>query len=819
MRKTQFTLAPLALAAFLALSATGGTAHAQASPAINISIGAQPLGQALNELARQAGLQLSFPAALVVGTQAPRVSGSLTPRQALDRLLAGSGLAADIRGTEVVVRQAPSAESSTGLTLAPVTVTAQVERMGLTEGTGSYTTRSTSAATGLNLSLRETPQSVTVVTRQRMDDQGLNQLGQVLEQTPGLSVQQAGGGSTASATYVYSRGYRINSFQIDGATVSPYTLSIDGTGYTDMAGLDTAVYDSVTILRGPTGLMTGAGDPSGTIGLTRKRPTDTFQASVSGSVGRWDRYRGVADVGGPLNEAGTLRGRVVAAYEDGKSWIDRYQQDKTLAYGVLEAYLSEDTLLRMSLEYSHKKGKGATTNTGFPVAFADTGTATPLGRGRNTTTDWTRFDRESTQRSLALEHRFNDDWQFQANYGYADQEYFYKGLGVSNVLSDGTFRGYYGANIGGDGFDPTKTRAHDFNARLNGRYTLAGRQHDLVVGFNGYTGKTDIHRSIAMLFNAAVPGVSWTNWNGNWPDNIDWASYAQGQHVEAKQYGFYGATRLRPTDQLSVILGGRLSTWSTRTVNTLTGATTDDRKESSVFTPYAAAVYDLSKNLSAYASYTEIFNPQSVKDVSGNLLDPETGKNYELGLKGEWFDGRLNASVAVFETRKDNLAVRDGDNLAPDGGYAYVAASGTKGRGWELEVSGELARGWRMQGGYTRIVTRDANGDILDTAWVPKHIFKLFTTWTPDSLGQLTVGGGVYWQSKTFTANANAALQELYTVKPYAVFSLMGQYRFNKHLNLAVQVNNVFDKSYRTYTTRHEYGAPRNVQATLTYKF
>ncbi|MFT3813312.1 MAG: TonB-dependent siderophore receptor [Acidovorax sp.] len=818
------TRAPLAQAVSLVvLLMLGAQQAAQAQPQgggapVAISIAAQPLSQALTELARQTGTTLVAAPALLAGKQAPAVSGTLAPQQALERLLAGSGLAGSLREGVITVHRAAQ-EGSTG-TLAEVVVKGQAETTNLTEGTGSYTTRSTNAATGLNLSLRETPQSMTVITRQRMDDQGLNELGQVLAQTPGLSVQQMGGGALTSAAYVYSRGYRINSMQVDGATVSPYTFSIDGTGYTDMTGLDTAVYDSVAILRGPSGLMTGAGDPSGTISVTRKRPTDSFQASVSGSIGRWDRYRGVADLGGPLNAAGTLRGRLVAAYEDGKSWIDRVQQDKTLAYGVLEADLSRDTLLRVSLEHSRKTGKGASTYVGFPIVFEDTKTPTPFGRSDSRQADWTRTNRESTNLSLALEHRFNDDWQFQANYGYTAQEYAIKGISFLGANSNGTFAGYYATNLLDDGFEPTKTHAHDFNARLNGRFTLGGRKHDLVVGFNGYTGKSDSYNSVAMDYSyTSIPGSGWVNWDGSYPENINWAAYAEGQHVKTEQYGFFGATRLRPTDQLSVILGGRVSTWKTRTVNTLTGATTDNRKENSVFTPYAAVVYDLSKSLSAYASYTEIFNPQNYKDVGGSMLNPEKGKNIELGLKGEWFDGRLNASAAVFETRKDNLAVRDGDRLTPDGSPAYVAESGTKGRGWELEVSGELARGWQMQGGYTRIVTKNASGTTLNTSTVPKHIFKLFTTWTPASLSQLTIGGGAYWQSKMFTSNANPVLQSLYTQKSYAVFSLMAQYRFNKHLHLAVQLNNVFDKTYRTYTTAHEYGAPRNLQATLTYKF
>ncbi|MFT4193096.1 TonB-dependent receptor domain-containing protein [Ottowia sp.] len=123
-----------------------------------------------------------------------------------------------------------------------------------------------------------------------------------------------------------------------------------------------------------------------------------------------------------------------------------------------------------------------------------------------------------------------------------------------------------------------------------------------------------------------------------------------------------------------------------------------------------------------------------------------------------------------------------------------------------------------MQGGYTRVLTKDSSGNRLNGDQ-PKHQFKLYTSWTPASLNRLTVGGGVTWESSTYADWVDESWRSLYTQKSYAVVNLMARYAFSKQLTLTVNLNNVFDKVYRTEVSSHNYGAPRNFMATLQYKF
>ncbi|AZC20273.1 TonB-dependent siderophore receptor [Pseudomonas sp. CMR5c] len=293
------------------------------------AIPAGNLDQALNRFASENGILLSVDAQLTAGKRSPGLDGSYPVAEGLSHLLAGTGLRATNRGGNYAVEVAP--DNAGALQLKTTTVTGA----GLgatTEGTGSYTTGQTNTATKLDLSLRETPQSVSVMTKQRMQDQNLRSIGQVLEQTPGLNVQSPG----SDRLYVYSRGLPIDNFQYDGVPTTSFAFS----QAMPHALSDMAIYDRIEVVRGATGLMSGAGDPSGTVNMVRKKPTSTFQGHVSAGLGSWDLYRTEVDVSGPLTDNGAVRGRAVAAYQQGNSFTDHLQQEKTILYGVTEMDLS-----------------------------------------------------------------------------------------------------------------------------------------------------------------------------------------------------------------------------------------------------------------------------------------------------------------------------------------------------------------------------------------------------------------------------------------------------------------------------------------------
>jgi len=797
-------LTPIAqalLAIFLGGSVASGLlptqAHAaEASATVNFDILAGNLDQALSRFGRQAGIQIAVNAELTSGRQSPGLSGKHSIAEGMRQLLVGSGLEAvrDADG-EYTLRRLPSVVSS-AITLAPITVTAGLENSGTTENTDSYTQLGPSrTATGLAMTMRETPQSISVITRQRMDDQNLTSVGEVLDQTPGISRTQYGLPGAGYAD-LYSRGFAIQNYQIDGVLTPASALQ----GLSaSIVSLDSAIYDRIEIVRGASGLLTGAGDPSATVNLLRKRPSSEFQAYATVAAGSWEHYRTEADVGGPLNEAGTLRGRLVAANDQGNSWIERYHSESTTVYGVAELDLDDSTQLTLGFDTFKGRYDGGTQN-GFSLLDSN-GNKTNISQNANAGASWAYNDVQRYNLFASMQKSFANGWQANLSISHSKTE-------TDEMLGyvDGTIDATTGAADTYIGHYQWSPEQNAVDLRLSGPYQLFGRKHELLLGLNFYTIKRQ-DPAYEQLWGNPVSNAYTFDGNIVHPD----LARVGTDSLNTRQLGIYLATRLRPTDRLSLTLGSRVTDWSNQA---LTQSSEQNLKESGVVTPYAGVVYNLNEQLSTYASYARIFNPQSYQDRNGQTLKPEEGINYEMGLKGEFFGKRLNASAAVFEVVKDNLAVRDGATLTPSGNDAYRAESNTKARGYELELSGELTPNLKVAGGFTRVVTRDGDGLRINTE-LPKHQFKLFTSYRlPGALNRFTVGGSLTWQSEIYYADNAARRQEA-----YSLIGLMARYQASEKLSFMLNAENLGDKKYLVNAWNHSYGAPRNFMVTAKYNF
>ncbi|RBQ32605.1 TonB-dependent receptor [Arcobacter sp. FW59] len=661
----------------------------------------------------------------------------------------------------------------------------------------------------MNLSLKETPQSVSVITSKRMEDQQLNNLVDVLKNTTGVS-------SNGEARDMFvSRGYKIKNYQVDGVPIAYYSDS----NY-ESYNTDTAIYDSVNIVRGATGLLTGAGDPSGSINLVRKKPTKDFQATLEAQTGRWDKYRGVVDIGGGFNEDESIRGRFIAVNDQGGYFNPLADKERSTLYGIVEADLGDATTISGSYNRTEMKNNGHyMINVGARRFLYDQNwnivSLSNFDKYTWHATDWTDHKQIRDNYTLNLEHHINDSWKIDTSYSYIEEDASHK------IGSCFTWR-VDGCQLFESELSKIDSKIHSIDTKLTGNFELFGKTHDLVIGFNGVKSKYNIFalypntnlQDVKMINNRVV--VSEPTWGGS-PFIND---------IETSQYGGFISTKLNFTDDLSAILGGRYSEWKTKTIRNSTRVT-DDRKFDN-FLPYLALSYDLTDNLTTYASYTEIFNPQNAKDRDDKFLDPETGFNYEVGLKGEWFDGRLNSSLALFQSGKDNLAITDyliGDDgechRLPNGGCASKAEDDTKNRGWEFEVSGEITPNWQVQAGFSSSSLRKSNKELINTT----KTVNLFTTY--QATPSLTLGGGLRWHDKSSSNSIKNTYIRLgredligeAKQDDYYVVDLMANYEFNKNLSLLVNLNNALNKEYKTNFETYSYGEERNWMATLKYKF
>lgn len=664
--------------------------------------------------------------------------------------------------------------------------------------------------TGLHLSSRETPQSVTAIDSLRMQEQGLYEISDVMDQVVGIQSNRTSALGTDGTAYT-ARGVAVKNYLVDGVA-RPTNLY----GFTEDTA-DLVAYERVEVIRGSAGMITGTGNPAAAINMIRKRPGTDLRASVSARVGSWDMYRIEGDVGGALTSDGRVRARVAGAWQDNDTFIDREHIKRKALYGVIEADLTPNTLLTAGVEYQNFRSTGASRG-GVPLYFTD-GSETHFARSTNGGANWSDFSRKSTNIFASIAHDFDPKWHLQIDAEHKSGSYdetigYFFGTAIDkNTGLGGTF---YATRWASD------LKLDAVYANLRGSFDALGQEQHIALTL-----------SHAQFNDDQTPYPGW--WDGpDYMKSIDALTYFKTGDVlkpdlsatgslagnRVKTSAAAGVARLKPISPLSIIIGGRLTWWKQDSyAQGVTGPRTwtPGTREKAVLTPYVGAVLDITKTLSAYVSYASVFEPQTARTVNGDMLAPLEGNTYEAGLKADFFDGRLAASAAIFRMKQDNYAIADGDGIfAPDGSTAYHAVSGMKSSGFELEVNGEILPGWRVAGGFANARSEDRDG-VRQLPQTPKDSFKMFTTYRlPGDLDGLTIGGNLQCQGKGRTeyAGPNGVF---YTQGSLATLDLMAQYRFSDHLTLAAHLDNVFDKTYYSglSTGSARYAAPRSLIFTL----
>ena len=700
--------------------------------------------------------------------------------------------------------------------LADVTVTAN-RRSLRSDSSNSYTVSAMRSTTGLVLSPREIPQSVSVITKKQLEDQGVTSLEDALQNATGVNVFKSGG-----RTHFMSRGYFIEQLEEDGIATqigSPGGFGLGGPSGDPTSVTDIAMYDRIEVVRGAAGLTQANNEPGGTINAVRKKPTSKRQLSADLTVNTWGRVGGTFDASGALSSEHGLRGRFVGSVGSNKTFKDQSGGRDILLYGVMDKDIGDNSKLTWGASYLNQ------TKTPDPDGLPMRADGKEWKRSRYLGADWNEARLKKYNLFTEFEHYFNDNWKLSSKLDWrkntSSKEYYTLGGTGNGIGTDGL-----GTTYSFDRYD-TGSRQFTFQNNLTGRIFAFGQSHDLFFMHSYSNEKVDSRNrwfDDSSTYNADA-------FNGNEKAKPDWdanTAKSRGGNGSYRTHAFGLGARINPTDKLHVIVGGRYTSWHRDYYwdrNLKDGAAGSyDALKRNRFIPYAGITYDITPKQSVYAAYTSIFKQTMNRDQNDNLLPPIMGRNYEIGWKGEWNEGRLNTSVALYRTDKDNNNQRV--NARP---HAYWVPLNQSSRGLDAEISGSLTDRWQVYAGYTFNRSTNRNsiaGNVASrqqgynfSSHTPKHMFRLYTSYVlPVDEGRWTVGLGVKSSSKT--ANSSGTLKQ----GGYTVWNTNVQYRPTKNLQLGLAINNLTDKRYyenqysRSANSGNFYGEPRNAVFSLKWK-
>ncbi|MDH1975572.1 TonB-dependent siderophore receptor [Aliarcobacter butzleri] len=668
-----------------------------------------------------------------------------------------------------------------------------------TENSDSYTTGSMRTATKLDLSIRETPQSVMVISQQMLEDRKTDEFYTLIKKVTGVSVAE---GFDGRATY-YSRGFDLDYYLLDGLPVTQNWYTINN--------YNMDAYDRVEIVKGANGLMVGAGNPAVSINMVRKHANSkVFKGDIEASAGSWDMYKLKTDISTPLNEDGSVRARLVASYKDKNSFIDKTSQENSLIYGVVDADITDNTTISAGASYEENNKDGIMGGSASLPAFYSDGTKTNFGRSKSYMFDWSKWDTSITSYFTDVKHYFDNDILLNASYSHNEihtkDRNFTNMQGSLNKDGSGLTAGY--------GKYPEKIKKDSIDIYASIPFELAKKEHEIIVGTQ-YNKEND--KKYKPEFTGKYNITNYFTQDGSeFTSEPNMGRNILRQDADTEQKSVYLTGKFELVDDLKLILGSRLTTWEYDSYSWDTNSRTKYDHDN-IFTPFVGLVYDLDENHSIYTSYTDIFLPQGkLRDEGGTILDPKEGSNYEAGIKGEYFDKKLNAGLTLFRLEQDNVAESIPDKFV-DGSngteQAYKSMKGVTSKGIELEIGGEITDNWDISAGFTHFEAKDANKNKVNTT-TPRNNINVFTKYT---INDFSFGAGVNWKSKGYSKSNTREI----TQDAYAVVDLMASYKFSKNLSTQLNINNLFDKTYYIGygTSSYNYGDPVNGILSLKYKF
>lgn len=648
------------------------------------------------------------------------------------------------------------------------------------------------SATKLPLAVVDTPQSVSVIGEDLIEDFGFDEINDALAVVPGVQVEQV----ETDRTYYTARGFDISWLMVDGlATPNVY-------GPTS-GSLDTVFYSRVEVVRGANALLSGIGNPAGTINFIRRRPTGETGGSAALSYGSWDTFRGEADLDLALDESGSWGLRATGAITSGDSHLRDYTADRFAGQIVLAGDLAPN--LSVALGYSHQQNNADNVLWGaLPLIHTD-GSPTDYPVGTSTTQDWTFWDTTNSRGFAEVALGLAENWTLRTVLTRqdisSDSELFYV-YGTPDPATGLGLFGYPGAY----NYD---TGGWIWDTELAGTFAAFGREHDVSVGVQySDTGFHYLGRSVPFTDPAwgALPALP--DWTGQEVGRPAYDPPAEQADFDYRMWRAYAATRLELTDRLSLIGGANVIDVTSDGVSF---GVDFGRKESAI-SPFAGVTFEAFDGLNLYASYSDIFLPQHETGTDLTPLGAARGESMEVGLKAQTPDGALLGTLALFRAEQSNLAESVG--LDPATGQTLYTGIDVVSEGAEIEIAGRIAEGLVVQAGLTHLSLDDGAGTEV-RSYVPRTTADVALRWQPTE--RLSLGAVLAWQDDVHVDTAYGRVEQ----DAYATLQLQAGYKLTDTLELQANIANVTDEKYLAslYWEQAYYAKPRNYTLTLRGKF
>ncbi|PSB47040.1 TonB-dependent siderophore receptor [Cyanosarcina cf. burmensis CCALA 770] len=706
--------------------------------------------------------------------------------------------ASSIRVTITGSKQAPNAEvvpSEQDLVLNVTSqATAQTEEPELeivvTGEQEGYAVTNSSVGTRTDTPLRDIPQSIQVIPQQVLEDQGANDLDDALRNVSGTSNSQ----------------YELPNIR---GFYSGRSILSDGIRRLNSARYDVNLgnVEQIEVLKGPSSVLYGSGEPGGTINLTTKQPQSNPNYEIEGTIGNFNYYQGNLDLTGPLNDNKTILYRLNIAYEDAGSFIDSVDSQEFAIFPVLSFQLGERTKLTLEGSYEDRSIPDVeglpTVGTIFPNPLGEVPDSRFLGEPDN------NVEYTAVNVGYLLDHKFSENWSLRNRFRAFFFDLEQRGIGPLELAEDNR------TVIRSARDNKEYTQTYTLQTDVLGKFQTGIIQHDLLLGL-------ELQRNIedsSLKFPPDVPSIDLFEpeylSSSNFDDYFDRFEPDTDELITSDTIGVYAQDLLSIGDRVKILLGGRFDGFSNKSEDNL--ADTSETFEDSAFSPRVGLVYQPIESVSLYGSWTSSFVPEFDTDREGNPFVPVTGDQFEVGVKAESLDGKFRATLAAYQITRQNALITD--PVDPD---FSIQTGESRVRGIEFDLSGELLPGLNVIASYAHTdakITEDTTGlEGNEFEGIPRHSGSLWAVYEiqQGGLQGLGLGAGVF-----VVGDRQGDSENTFEVPSYGRTDALLYYRRD---NWQVQLNfeNLFNVDYFVSASGRANvypGAPFTVRGKVAVEF